>query len=38
MTDYLRQENRPSVGVKAGSVSLYAAHSTPMGNLMKTLR
>ncbi|TCS77457.1 ISLre2 family transposase, partial [Tepidibacillus fermentans] len=34
----LREVIRPSIGVRQGSISLYAAHSTAIGNLMKSLR
>ena len=38
LTEILRQPTRPSVGVKDGSVALYTAHSTAMGNLMKSFQ
>ncbi|MFB4163722.1 hypothetical protein ACE1TI_07735 [Alteribacillus sp. JSM 102045] len=38
MTEYLRQPTRSSVGVKEGSVTLYTAHSTAMGTLMKSFQ
>ncbi|WP_088049371.1 ISLre2 family transposase [Virgibacillus dakarensis] len=34
----LRQPTQPSIGVKQGSVALYAAHSTAIGNLFKILQ
>jgi len=38
MTEFLRQPTRPSIGTKQGSVSLYTAHSTAVGKLMKSFR
>lgn len=38
MTKFLHQPHRQSIGVKQGSISLYTAHSTAMGQLFKTLR
>ena len=38
MAQILRQVTQPSVGAKQGSISLYTAHSTPMGKLMKSMR
>lgn len=38
MAQYLREMTRPSIGVKQGSISLYTATSSAMGNLMKSFR
>lgn len=38
MTEYLNQPTRPSIGAKEGSISLYTAHSSAIGNLMKSFR
>ncbi|HHU20811.1 MAG TPA: ISLre2 family transposase [Bacilli bacterium] len=38
MSHFLAQPTRPSIGVKQGSVSLYVAHSTAVGNLLKSMR
>lgn len=38
MSYYLSQPTRPSIGAKQGSVSLYVAHSTAVGNLLKSMR
>jgi len=38
VSELLRQPARPSVGAKKGSVSLYTAHSSAMGQLLKALR
>jgi len=38
MSHYLAQPTRPSVGAKQGSVSLYSAHSTAIGQLLKSMR
>src|SRR5690625_239060 len=38
MSTYLRQPTRPSIGVKQGSISLYAAHSSALGRLVKGFR
>lgn len=34
----LHKVTRPSIGVKQGSISLYTAHSTAIGKLMKSIR
>ncbi|AXI38213.1 hypothetical protein CX649_00245 [Bacillaceae bacterium ZC4] len=34
----LREKTRPSIGVKQGGISLYTAHSSAIGKLMKSLR
>src|SRR5690606_13826 len=38
VSELLRQPARPSVGANKGSVSLYTAHSSAMGQLLKALR
>lgn len=38
MAQILRQPTRPSIGVKQGSISLYVAHSTARGQLLKSFR
>lgn len=38
MSHYLAHPTRPSIGAKQGSVSLYAAHSTAVGKLLKSMR
>src|SRR5690625_504796 len=38
MSEYFRQSTRPSIGVKQGTISLYAAHSSAMGRLVKGFR
>lgn len=38
MSTFLNQKTRKSIGVKQGSISLYTAHSTAMGNLVKILK
>lgn len=38
MSHYLQQPTRPSIGAKQGSVSLYAAHSSAVGRLVKEFR
>lgn len=38
MAQILRQPTRPSLGTKQGSISLYVAHSTAIGKLLKTYR
>lgn len=38
MVQILRQPTRPSIGAKQGSISLHAAHSTAIGNLLKSFR
>src|SRR5690625_2680349 len=38
MTEFLRQPTRPSIGAKQGSISLYAAHSSALGRLVKGFR
>lgn len=38
MAQILRQPTRPSIGAKQGSISLYVAHSTAIGNLLKSFR
>lgn len=36
LAELLRQPTRPSIGAKQGSISLYTAHSSAIGNLMKS--
>lgn len=36
MSNILRQKTRPSVGVKVGSISVHAAHSSAIGRLAKS--
>jgi len=38
MSHFLSQPTRPSIGAKQGSVSLYVAHSTAVGKLLKSMR
>ena len=38
MSEFLRQSTQPSIGAKQGSISLYAAHSTALGRLVKGFR
>lgn len=38
MSQVLRQPTQPSIGVKNGSISLYVAHSTATGKLLKCFR
>jgi hypothetical protein len=38
MAQILRQPTRPSIGVTQGSISLYTAHSSAVGNLMKSFK
>ncbi|MEQ6377208.1 ISLre2 family transposase, partial [Bacillaceae bacterium S4-13-56] len=38
MAQILRQPTRPSIGAKQGTISLYVAHSTARGQLLKTFR
>ena len=38
MSEYLRQPTRLSIGVKKGSISLYVAHSSALGRLVKGFR
>lgn len=38
MAQLLRQPTRPSIGAKQGSISLYVAHSTARGQLLKSFR
>ncbi|GAE94776.1 hypothetical protein JCM21714_3966 [Gracilibacillus boraciitolerans JCM 21714] len=38
MSTYLKQETHPSIGVKQGSISLYTAHSSARGQLLKSFR
>ena len=38
MTQILNQQTRPSIGAKHGSISLYVAHSTATGKLLKGFR
>jgi hypothetical protein len=38
MTQILHQVTRPSIGASQGSISLYAAHSTALGQLVKGFR
>src|SRR5699024_10772884 len=38
VSQILRQPSRPSIGVKQGSISLYMAHSSATGRLLKILR
>jgi hypothetical protein len=38
MAQLLRQPTRPSIGVRKGGISLYTAHSSAMGQLLKVLR
>ena len=38
MAQILHEVTRPSIGAKQGSISLYTAHSTAIGNLMKSIR
>ena len=38
MSEYLRQSKQPSIGAKQGSISLYAAHSSALGRLVKGFR
>jgi len=38
MSEYFRKSTRPSIGVKQGTISLYAAHSSAMGRLVKGFR
>lgn len=38
MAEILRQPTRSSIGAKQGSISLYVAHSTARGQLLKSLR
>lgn len=38
MSAFLHQETRKSIGVRHGSISLYTAHSSAMGNLTKILK
>lgn len=36
-SEFLRQQTSPSIGVKQGSISLYAAHSSAIGRLLKLI-
>jgi hypothetical protein len=38
MAHILRQNTQPSIGAKQGSVSLYVAHSSAIGKLLKSFR
>ncbi|MEQ6378663.1 ISLre2 family transposase [Bacillaceae bacterium S4-13-56] len=38
LAQILRQPTRPSIGAKQGSISLYVAHSTAVGKLLKSFR
>lgn len=38
MSTYLHEPNRPSIGAKQGSIVVYAAHSSAIGNLVKSFR
>src|SRR5690625_3083847 len=38
MSEFLRQSTQPSIGVKQGSISLYTAHSSALGRLVKGFR
>ncbi|MCR1836127.1 ISLre2 family transposase [Oceanobacillus caeni] len=38
MTEFLRQETQPSIGVKQGAISLNTAHSSAIGQLIKSFR
>lgn len=38
MTEYLNQPTRQMIGVKQGSIGLYTAHSSAIGNLMKSFK
>jgi len=38
LSQILHESTRPSIGVKHGSISLYTAHSTAIGNLMKKIQ
>lgn len=38
MTKILKEHVRPSIGAKQGKISLYAAHSSAIGRLFKTLQ
>ena len=38
MTKLLHESTRPSIGTKQGRISLYRAHSTAIGQLVKSLR
>src|SRR5699024_7632813 len=37
MSDILRQQTRPSIGAKPGSISVYTAHSSAIGRLSKLI-
>ena len=37
MSDILRQQTRPSIGAKQGSISVYIAHSSAIGRLSKLI-
>lgn len=37
ISQLLRQHTRPSIGVKQGSISLYTAHSSAIGKLLKLI-
>ncbi|MED4476051.1 hypothetical protein P9268_16110, partial [Oceanobacillus caeni] len=36
MTEFLRQVTQPSIGVKQGKISLNTAHSSAIGQLIKS--
>ncbi|MFD1347551.1 ISLre2 family transposase, partial [Oceanobacillus caeni] len=38
MTEFLRQETQPSIGAKQGKISLNTAHSSAIGQLIKSFR
>jgi len=38
MSAYLRQPDRPSIGVKQGSIAVHAPHSSAIGKLAKSFR
>lgn len=38
MSQILRNPTRPSVGARQGAIGLYTAHSTAMGNLVKSFK
>ncbi|MGY0695019.1 ISLre2 family transposase, partial [Virgibacillus sp. FSP13] len=38
MSQFLKQPTRPSIGARQGTVSLYDANSSAIGNLRKILK